>query len=221
MEARVADHQLKYYLTKYKLYQIFPEHYISQLQLVTYKKGQAICQQGQTLGHLFYFIEGHIKIVRRLFNGKEHILETQTEPTLIGDIELMSNQDSVSSVIALETSRVVQLPLKNRQQVYQDPLLLYQIGRQLAQKLEQQNIISSTNISYSVKERLATYILSHEEEGIFQLQPSVLADAFGTSYRHLGRVVKQLLDQGIIERTAFKTYRIRERLELESLVIQN
>ncbi|WP_019781546.1 cyclic nucleotide-binding domain-containing protein, partial [Streptococcus sobrinus] len=92
---------LEYYLNKYRLDTIFPQPYIKQLQLMTYDKGQAICQQGQVLEHLFYFIEGHIKIVRRLFNGKEHILETQNQPTLIGDIELMNDQTSVSSVIAL------------------------------------------------------------------------------------------------------------------------
>ncbi|EMP71881.1 crp-like transcriptional regulator [Streptococcus sobrinus DSM 20742 = ATCC 33478] len=212
---------LEYYLNKYRLDTIFPQPYIKQLQLMTYDKGQAICQQGQVLEHLFYFIEGHIKIVRRLFNGKEHILETQNQPTLIGDIELMNDQTSVSSVIALDPSLIIQLPLTNREELYQDPLFLYQIGRQLAQKLEQQNIISSTNISYSVKERLATYILAQETQGVFQLQPSVLADIFGTSYRHLSRVAKQLQDQNIIEKIAFKTYKIVNRAQLEKTKIED
>lgn len=212
---------LKDYLSQYELDKIFPRHYLDQLQLIRYDKSQAICQQGQDLDHLFYFIEGEIKIVRRLFNGKEHILETQHRPTLIGDIELMNDQASVSSVVALEPSLVIQLPLTNRQKLYQDPLFLYQIGRQLAQKLEQQNIISSTNISYSVKERLATYILEQEEKGLFQLEPSVLADVFGTSYRHLGRVVKQLQDQGIIKKIAFKSYKIIERDQLEKARIHD
>ncbi|MFC3932363.1 Crp/Fnr family transcriptional regulator [Streptococcus dentapri] len=217
----MPEKNLEYYLTKYQLYRIFPQHYIKHLQLDFYDKGQAICQQGEKLKYLFYFIEGQVKIVRRLFNGKEHILETQSRPTLIGDIELMSNQDSVSSVIALEPSLVIQLPLTNRDQFYQDPLFLYQIGRQLAQKLEQQNIISSTNISYSVKERLATHILANEVAGDFQLQPSVLSDAFGTSYRHLIRVIRELLDQEIIEKIAFKSYRIRKRQILTELTIKD
>lgn len=217
----MAKKSLEYYLNKYQLDRIFPQHYIKQLQIVTYDKGQAICQQGQDLQHLFYFIEGHIKIVRRLFNGKEHILETQEQPTLIGDIELMTSEVSVSSVIALKPSLIIQLPLTNRDQLYQDPLFLYQIGRQLAQKLEQQNIISSTNISYSVKERLATYILAQEDNNIFQLHPSVLADVFGTSYRHLGRVIRQLQDRGIIEKIAFKTYKIIDRSQLEIASIRD
>ena len=59
-------------------------------------------------------------------------------------------------------------------------------------------------LAYSVKERLATHILNSEEENIFQLSPSILASRFGTSYRHVQRVIKQFIDQGIIEKEAFK-----------------
>ena len=56
-----------------------------------------------------------------------------------------------------------------------------------------------------------------EEENIFQLSPSILASRFGTSYRHVQRVIKQFIDQRIIEKEAFKTYRILERQTLEKL----
>jgi cyclic nucleotide-binding domain protein len=59
--------------------------------------------------------------------------------------------------------------------------------------------------------------LNSEEENIFQLSPSILASRFGTSYRHVQRVIKQFIDQGIIEKEAFKTYRILERQTLEKL----
>ena len=77
--------------------------------------------------------------------------------------------------------------------------------------LHKQGITASTNASYSVKERLATHMLSIEEEGVFQLSPSILAASFGTSYRHVQRVIKQFINQGIIEKEAFKTYRILQR----------
>ena len=85
------------------------------------------------------------------------------------------------------------------------------------QALHKQGITASTNASYSVKDRLATHILNSEEENIFQLSPSILASRFGTSYRHVQRVIKQFIDQGIIEKEAFKTYRILERQTLEKL----
>ncbi|MBM7642496.1 cyclic nucleotide-binding domain-containing protein [Streptococcus loxodontisalivarius] len=204
----------------YQLEEVFPSNYHAQLQLVTYQKGQAICHQGEELNALSYVLKGKLKIVRRLFNGKEYILETPMQPTIIGDIELMTRRGAVSSVIALEEVQVVQLPLYNKDQLLKDPLFLFKIGQNLAESLYRQNISASTNISYSVKERLATHILTVQEDGHFQLNLPILADTFGTSYRHLMRVIKQLLDQNIISKPSFKHYQIENRSALEQLVIE-
>ena len=200
-----------------QLDQVFPTPYLNQLQKVTFQKNDYICTQGQAITELTYILSGKVKIVRSLFNGKEHILETLNQPQILGDVELMTNQPAGSSVIALEEVQAVQLPLNNKEELLKDPVFLYQIGRNLAMALHKQGITASTNASYSVKERLATHILNSEEENIFQLSPSILASRFGTSYRHVQRVIKQFIDQGIIEKEAFKTYRILERQTLENL----
>ena len=200
-----------------QLDQVFPHPYLNQLQKITFQKNDYICTQGQAITELTYILSGKVKIVRSLFNGKEHILETLNQPQILGDVELMTNQPAGSSVIALEEVQAVQLPLNNKEELLKDPVFLYQIGRNLAMALHKQGITASTNASYSVKERLATHILNSEEENIFQLSPSILASRFGTSYRHVQRVIKQFIDQGIIEKEAFKTYRILERQTLEKL----
>ena len=200
-----------------QLDQVFPAPYLNQLQKVTFQKNDYICTQGQAITELTYILSGKVKIVRSLFNGKEHILETLNQPQILGDVELMTNQPAGSSVIALEEVQAVQLPLNNKEELLKDPVFLYQIGRNLAMALHKQGITASTNASYSVKERLATHILNSEEENIFQLSPSILASRFGTSYRHVQRVIKQFIDQGTIEKEAFKTYRILERQTLEKL----
>lgn len=200
-----------------QLDQVFPPPYLKQLQKVTFQKNDYICTQGQAITELTYILSGKVKIVRSLFNGKEHILETLNQPQILGDVELMTNQPAGSSVIALEEVQAVQLPLNNKEELLKDPVFLYQIGRNLAMALHKQGITASTNASYSVKERLATHILNSEEENIFQLSPSILASRFGTSYRHVQRVIKQFIDQGIIEKEAFKTYRILEKKTLEKL----
>ncbi len=192
-----------------QLEQVFSAPYLSQLQKVTFQKGNYICTQGQDITELTYILSGRVKIVRSLSNGKEHILEMPQQPQLLGDVELMTNQLAGSSVIALEEVQTVQL--------LKDPIFLYHIGRNLAMALHRQGITASTNASYFVKERLATHILNIEEQDIFQLSPSILSSSFGTSYRHVQRVIKQFIDQGIIEKKAFKTYRILQRDSLETL----
>ena len=187
-----------------QLEQVFSAPYLSQLQKVTFQKGNYICTQGQDITELTYILSGRVKIVRSLSNGKEHILEMPQQPQLLGDVELMTNQLAGSSVIALEEVQTVQLPLNNKEALLKDPIFLYHIGRNLAMALHRQGITASTNASYFVKERLATHILNIEEQDIFQLSPSILSSSFGTSYRHVQRVIKQFIDQGILRRKLLK-----------------
>ncbi|EGJ28329.1 cyclic nucleotide-binding domain protein [Streptococcus porcinus str. Jelinkova 176] len=46
---------------------------------------------------------------------------------------------------------------------------------------------------------------------------TLLADSFGTSYRHLHRVIAQLLEAKIIEKVSFKYYHILFKETLEDL----
>lgn len=85
-----------------QLDQVFPPPYLDQLQKVTFQKNDYICTQGKAITELTYILSGKVKIVRSLFNGKEHILEMLNQPQIFGDVELMTNQPAGSSVIALE-----------------------------------------------------------------------------------------------------------------------
>ena len=198
----------------------FPSHYQKELQLRHYKSGDWLYQQGEQLDVLTYFLHGKLKVLRRLFNGKEHILGIYDQPMIIGGIELLTNKPLVSSVIILEDSWLVQLPLKHsRNKLLQDPDFLYKIGQTLAHSLYQQNIRTATNIGYTVKERLASHILSLGQDQ-FQLELTLLADSFGTSYRHLLRTIQNLTQEGILTKQG-RTYEIAKRKKLEVLAIKD
>ncbi len=218
MEIIKDSHIIQDFLARPEIRQVFPDHYQKQLRLVVYGADEAICQQDDQLTALSLVVKGKVKIVRRLFNGKDYILDISTHPNLIGDIELLTGQAIVSSVIALDKVWVVQLPLSNRQELLSDSTFLYMVGKGLATSLYQQNIQAASNIGYSVKERLATHILSIENQGHFQPELHLMADSFGTSYRHLLRTIKDFLEKNIITKQG-KDYQICDRKTLEKLRI--
>ena len=218
MEIIKDSHIIQDILARPEIRQVFPDHYQKQLRLVVYGADEAICQQDDQLTALSLVVKGKVKIVRRLFNGKDYILDISTHPNLIGDIELLTGQAIVSSVIALDKVWVVQLPLSNRQELLSDSTFLYMVGKGLATSLYQQNIQAASNIGYSVKERLATHILSIENQGHFQPELHLMADSFGTSYRHLLRTIKDFLEKNIISKQG-KDYQICDRKTLEKLRI--
>lgn len=209
----------QHFIASPAIQELFPKQFQEQLQLVTYQSGESICHQGDQLEYLSVFLQGKIKVMRRLFNGREHIFGIYDRTNIIGDIELMTGERAVSSVVALEESWVLRLPLHDSEELLSDTSFLYNIGKSLAHILYAQGIQSATNIGYSVKERLATHILSIENEGYFRLELGTLADSFGASYRHLIRVIQELLALGVLSKEK-KIYHIEKRQQLEKWSIE-
>ncbi|EHJ55722.1 hypothetical protein HMPREF9318_01861 [Streptococcus urinalis FB127-CNA-2] len=191
------------------------------MQLVHFQKGDFVCLQGQALDFLAFLVSGRLKAVSQLENGKEHIIETLEPSAIIGDIELLLDQKASLSIIAMKDCSLVLLPITEKDSLFKDALFLYHLSRNLAQNLYKQSITTTANVLYSVKERLATYILEEEQDLFFQLDLSDLADQFGTSYRHLLRVIKQFIDLGVITKIAYKQYYICDLTFLKSLQIKN
>ncbi|HEP1255546.1 TPA: transcriptional regulator [Streptococcus pyogenes] len=70
--------------------------------------------------------------------------------------------------------------------------------------------VCQQNITYTVKERFASYTLEAQANQEVHLNLTLLANRFGTSDRHLKHVLKQPIFQRIIERICFKTYHIAD-----------
>ncbi|AKI36112.1 TPA: transcriptional regulator [Streptococcus pyogenes] len=81
--------------------------------------------------------------------------------------------------------------------------------------------VCQQNITYTVKERFASYILKAQANQEVHLNFTLLANRFGISDRHLKHVLKQLIFQRIIERICFKTCRIADLDALTQLSVNN
>lgn len=87
----------------------------------------------------------------------------------------------------------------------------------MANELYQSDIDRMSAVLCSVKEQLALHLLSLNTTEAFSLDRSILADKFGTSYRHLLRVINSFVEEGILERQNHK-YRILNQERLEAII---
>lgn len=202
-------------LKEFQVETLFPKHYFPHLILKEFSKSDYLCHQDEELTTISYVLTGRIKIVKKLANGKDYILDIKNPPTIIGEIELLTNQTASSSVIAETKGLMLSLSLNQQKEVLlSDPSFLLRLARGLANALHEQNTKTSTNLSYTLKERLASYILTLEEDKPFTLPLATLADSFGVSYRHLLRVLKELITDGALHKENNR-YRINDRKRLE------
>ena len=199
--------QLQTMIADYQLEQIFPKDCLSQLELVLYQAGDYICRQGTEQAVIPYFLKGRLKIVHSLENGSDTILEIQEKPGLLGEIELLLDRVCITSVIADQDSLVVQLSAQHfKDRLLLDPTFLQSTAKTLAKKLHQK--------------RVATHFLEHcDEQGTLKPKMNQLALLFGISYRHLSRVIKQMIEEGLIKREG-RVYTILDRKRMGDLSIK-
>ncbi|WP_151734869.1 Crp/Fnr family transcriptional regulator [Paenibacillus tengchongensis] len=188
---------------------MFSSSVIAQMELRRYGDGEAICTVGERLEHMFILVSGKLKIHTLQRNGKSMLVRFARPMYIIGDVELLrqypvkNEVDSVGESLLLIASR--KLLLKEMEE--NTALLRFMVG-ELSHKLYTLGQTSAMNQLYPVENRFASYLMSLFADSVGsqrveEIRTSSLtetAELLGTSYRHLNRVVRALIEQGIIER---------------------
>jgi len=190
------------YIKRYQLEDVFDMEDLLNGQLIQYQKGDTILQCGDELEHFCFFLEGKIKILSILENGKSLLLRFYTELDTLGDIELFYPGPVDSSVEAVRESYILKVPIDLvRNKYLDDPAFLRFIGKSLSDKLKSISRNSAYNLYYPLINRLSSYIYEHMNDNnqvIFYSSYQDISEFLGTTYRHLNRTLHELADMNII-----------------------
>lgn len=211
------------YIEQFQLRDVMHEPLLSQLRVVTYRKGAIIIQQGEQPAFLYFLVEGRTKVYASSDEGKKLILAFNNPFTVLGDIEFIQQAPYLNTLEALTDVTLLRLPLLVAQQdgMQHLPFVTFMLNA-LTRKFYINANASRFNLMYAVDVRLASYLLSMTTEddsvSIHHLRDA--ADLIGTSYRHLNRMIGQLSEAGYIARKNRAIY-ILNREELYKLAKHN
>ncbi|WP_340022982.1 cyclic nucleotide-binding domain-containing protein [Paenibacillus sp. FSL K6-1096] len=182
---------------------------IAQMEQRRYGGGEAVCSVGDKLEHMFFLVQGKLKIHTLQPNGKSMLVRFARPMSVIGDVELLRQYPVKNEVVSVGSSLllVAGRKLLLREMESNTALLRFLVG-ELSHKMYTLGQTSAMNVLYPVENRFASYLMSLFSDNtgtqrIEEIRTSSLtetADLLGTSYRHLNRVVRRLIDTGIIER---------------------
>jgi CRP-like cAMP-binding protein len=201
--------QLQSYLKTYHLESIFHEPLIPHLSLYSFEQEELICSQGEASQSLYVLVKGKVKIYTSSPEGKTLILSFKKPLEVIGDIEYVRGIDIINTVEAVSPVCMIGVHHRWLKKYGSDhaPLLQFLLDI-ITKKFHLKNNSMSFNIMYPVEVRLASYLLSvsfDEGDSLLKNQLSIsikdAANLIGTSYRHLNRVITQLCEESLIERT--------------------
>lgn len=191
------------------LEEMFSTAVIDRMELRRYGDREAVCSVGDRLESMFILVQGKLKIHTLLPNGKSMLVRFARPMSVIGDVELLrqypvkNEVESVGDSLLLVAGR--KLLLKEMEE--NTALLRFLVG-ELSHKVYTLGQTSALNLLYPVENRFASYLMSmfadsggsHRVEELRTANLTETADLLGTSYRHLNRIVRRFIEEGIIER---------------------
>ncbi|USG63953.1 Crp/Fnr family transcriptional regulator [Brevibacillus ruminantium] len=202
--------QLLSLLHLHQLDSVFNESLLPHLSLYSFDQGELICSQGERSEYLYVLVEGKIKIYTTSAEGKTLILSFKKPLEVIGDIEYVRGIDFLNTVEAVSPVSMIGVHYRWIKKYASDyPPLLQFLLDIITQKFCIKSNSLSFNLLYPVEVRLASYLLSVSiddtgsplsgQQNAVSLKDA--ANLIGSSYRHLNRVIQQLCEEGLVERS--------------------
>lgn len=176
----------------------------------TYRKGDVIFREGQQPVGLFSILSGKVKLYKTGDEGREQIVRLARSGDVIGYRAMAAQEPYFATASALETSKVVLIPIDEIQRMLETSgsLALFMI-RQLSQDLKEAEAKMLDLAQKPVKDRLMeTLLLLRETYGVMDGVPGLihveltreeLASMVGTATETLIRAIHDLKEEGKVE----------------------
>lgn len=186
-----------------------PQEYMEKVMVCSYKRGQTIFTQGHPPRGLYCLSSGKIKIVLVSSEGKESISRLVIAGDIFGARTLFSNENYVSSAIALEDSTV---NFFEKELIFdlisKFPVLAVSFLKLLSKGMGAAEAQNQLLVHCNVRERLAGLLLKLKDSvGVAEGDRTILdirltreemATMIGTTHESLARLVTEFKNERII-----------------------
>lgn len=216
------EHLLHEKLVTYHFETIFPQLEKHPFVLQAFEAGEVMLAEGADMTSLLYLVEGTMKATASVGNGKSLLLRFNHPLAVIGDIEFIRHVPVQSQITAVTDCLCIALSFEYlRRFEMNNAAFLKSLLQHVTYKLQTNTTASRVNLLSSVDQRFASYLLSvtDSEDFAYDMQyasVSEIADLLGTTHRHLNRVMKQLVERRVIEKSR-RSIHILNKAALEEL----
>ena len=212
------------YMKQYPVHQYFTADMTGFLELHTFQKGEHLCEERKTPDHLYFILEGKVKLTLIHQDGSITLVQYYEPGDILGELELLGMRQQSQTIEAVGEVTCLALPFEPCKNIMlEDAKFLQNLCRLIAGKMQRSVSKLVGMQTYPLENRLAAYFLQKEEEigrdQWMHVKLTDLAQYLGASYRHLSRVIREFDEAGWIvkERTRM---RVLKREGLHALVAQ-
>jgi CRP-like cAMP-binding protein len=210
---------IPYYVAQFDMADFLNSDMLNHLQLFQFSPYTHVYTEQDEQHYLYFLVEGEVQCSHYHLNGNLAVFAVSRPFTVIGDVEIVTEEVVRSNVIA--TQHTIMLGITRdiiKRYGADDPRFLRFLIQQLGEKLYKTNALQ-VNQSLPVINRLAVYImtqLTEQQDSVILPGKEDLASLLGITPRHLNRVLKAMIDMGAIG-TSYPRVHIHSLSILEDL----
>jgi len=186
------------------------DYFLSQCHRRKYPSKSTIIYAGDKSDSLFYIIKGSVTVIIEDDDGREMIMAYLNAGDFFGEMGLFDNLDSRSAWVKAKTEcEVAEISYnKFKETSSQDSRILYFIGEQMASRLRQTTRKVGDLAFLDVTGRVARTLLdlckepdamTHPDGMQIKITRQEIGRIVGCSREMVGRVLKTLEDQGLVQ----------------------
>lgn len=209
---------IEFYKRKIKNEKMMGDELLRCLEMKVFSKGETILHQGQTLDGIYILVKGRTKVCHTTANGHTFLCAFTKALSVIGEVEFFHHQDVISDIYALEECLCFYIDiLKYRYVIEKDLLFMHALASIATLKLHHSNLNNSISVNYPVENRLASYLISCQQEKIIEENFVSVSEMIGSSYRQLQRILNDFCMKKYIMKIKRGQYRIINEKALQKL----
>lgn len=176
---------------------------LSGIHVLSLEPKEPLLGQGETMECLYILCRGTARVCTNARNGKNLIICYYVSHGILGDAELMRSDRSASTTaIADSPLRMIAIPIAQNEAYLKGNLaFMTSVAENLAEKLLNSSSVHAASALYTSEERLCSYILMSQHNGLFTDVLNDVAQSVAMSYRHVFRIIGALCADGILEKT--------------------
>ena len=186
-----------------------------------FQAGETIIREGDVIHFFAVITKGKAKCCITQENGKVGLVDLLIAPCTLGDLELLGVQKYGSGIIAITDCicQMINLDTCN-EMILEDNYFLRYLSTALAKRTIKHARYISMAQTYPLRNRLITFLLKTQYNGIYTGTLTEAASYLGVSYRHLLFVLAQLVKEELLKKEN-GMYLISnvEELEKEEIIV--
>lgn len=201
---------IKYYIKKSRIKEYINNPNLDKyIKIHEYKNKEIIYNTNQDVDYFYMLLEGKLNIYINLKNGKSLLIKIYSPIEFLGDMEFVSKEKTQCEARALEKTILLGIKISDLEMLTKDDTKFYKfISKVLASKLRNASNSAAINLLYPVENRFCEYLMINSNYGQdleFEIDKlKYVAEILGSSYRHIQRIIKQLIKENIIEKNKNK-----------------